>query len=132
MFAVQALTESLNSFLMGDHPSGLKLLTLKFLLVLITVSILLLFPFESLQSLVLSKQGKKYSLIYAQTPQPQLEQNVDNTLNSYYGSMNLFSFIQLFQQRTITISYYNEILSVALFISESHKWHEYLISKGIH
>ena len=42
MFAVQALTESLNSFLMGDHPSGLKLLTLKFLLVLITVSILLL------------------------------------------------------------------------------------------
>ena len=83
---------------------------------------------------MLSKQGEKYSsvYIYAQIHQPQLEQNADNTLSSYYGSVNLFSFIQPFQQHTMKISYYNEILSIALLISESHKWHEYLISKDIH
>ncbi|XP_076467026.1 armadillo-like helical domain-containing protein 3 [Babylonia areolata] len=35
---MQSLIESVNGFLMGDHPSGLKLLTLKFLLVLITAA----------------------------------------------------------------------------------------------
>ncbi|KAK7109032.1 armadillo-like helical domain-containing protein 3 [Littorina saxatilis] len=35
---MQTLVECLNAFLTGDHPSGLKLLTLKFLLILITAT----------------------------------------------------------------------------------------------